>query len=612
MEGNKKIAGFLLAASGALTLLAGLGALRGIDRAVSDLWYQSRSASDGDIVLVGIDQRALEEIGPYQQWGREVIAQAIQTLNQSEDCRPAVIGVDVLFAGETDEESDRWLAQAAGEYGNVVAACSAEIGSALVEDGDGGYRMDPFAVQSFDEPFEALKEAATQGHINAMLDTDGILRHHMLWLDLPDGRRVPSMALAAANLSREYWGMEPVEQPPTDGRGFWYVPFCGAPGDFDQSISVADVLSQRIPADFFADRIVLIGPYAAGLQDSYLTSIDHARPMYGVEFQANAIQALLWGEYKWEAADGVQLAVLFVLLVLGAFVFWRGRVAVSTGLWIALCGGWLLLCKALYSQGLVLHVLWVPVGATILYAACLAVNYVQAARERRLVREKFNHYVAPEIVDEILKQGTNFQALLEAGGKKTSVAVLFVDVRGFTTMSERLDDPEKVVPILNRYLTLIAQCILDNGGTLDKFIGDAAMAFWGAPVPQEDYVMNAVRAAADMAKGSEVLARELKREFDQSVSFGIGVHVGEAVVGNMGSPKHMDYTAIGDTVNTAARLEANAPGGTIYISRAVADCLEGRIAATSLGDAVKLKGKTEGFEVLTLDKILDQRQEGSH
>ena len=334
--------------------------------------------------------------------------------------------------------------------------------------------------------------------------------------------------------------------------------------------------------------------------------------MYGVEFQANAIQALLWGEYKWEAADGVQLAVLFVLLVLGAFVFWRGRVAVSTGLWIALCGGWLLLCKALYSQGLVLHVLWVPVGATILYAACLAVNYVQAARERRLVREKFNHYVAPEIVDEILKQGTNFQALLEAGGKKTSVAVLFVDVRGFTTMSERLDDPEKVVPILNRYLTLIAQCILDNGGTLDKFIGDAAMAFWGAPVPQEDYVMNAVRAAADMAKGSEVLARELKREFGQSVSFGIGVHVGEAVVGNMGSPKHMDYTAIGDTVNTAARLEANAPGGTIYISRAVADCLEGRIAATSLGDAVKLKGKTEGFEVLTLDKILDQRQEGSH
>ena len=612
MEGNKKIAGFLLAAAGALTLLAGLGALRGIDRAASDLWYQSRSASDGDIVLVGIDQRALEEIGPYQQWGREVIAQAIQTLNQSEDCRPAVIGVDVLFAGETDEESDRWLAQAAGEYGNVVAACSAEIGSALVEDGDGGYRMDPFAVQSFDEPFEALKEAATQGHINAMLDTDGILRHHMLWLDLPDGRRVPSMALAAANLSREYWGMDPVEQPPTDGRGFWYVPFCGAPGDFDQSISVADVLSQRIPTDFFADRIVLIGPYAAGLQDSYLTSIDHARPMYGVEFQANAIQALLWGEYKWEAADGVQLAVLFVLLVLGAFVFWRGRVAVSTGLWIALCGGWLLLCKVLYSQGLVLHVLWVPVGATILYAACLAVNYVQAARERRLVREKFNHYVAPEIVDEILKQGTNFQALLEAGGKKTSVAVLFVDVRGFTTMSERLDDPEKVVPILNRYLTLIAQCILDNGGTLDKFIGDAAMAFWGAPVPQEDYVMNAVRAAADMAKGSEVLARELKREFGQSVSFGIGVHVGEAVVGNMGSPKHMDYTAIGDTVNTAARLEANAPGGTIYISRAVADCLEGRIAATSLGDAVKLKGKTEGFEVLTLDKILDQRQEGSH
>lgn len=608
MEGKKTIREVILlvVAAAVLTLLTGLGALQGIDRAACDLWYQSRSASDGDIVLVGIDQQALEEIGPYQKWGRDVIAQVIQTLNKAENCRPAVIGVDVLYAGETDAQADLWLAEAAGEYGNVVMACSAEIGSALVEGANGEYYMDPFVVQSFDEPFEALKKVTTQGHINAMMDTDGILRHHMLWLTLSDGRQVPSLALAIANLFQEYQGLGPVELPSTDSHGFWYVPFCGRPGDFDESISVADVLSGAISADFFADRIVLIGPYATGLQDSYLTSIDHARPMYGVEFQANAVQALLWGEYKSEVMDGVQLAVLFVLLILGSLGFWRRHMIVSTGLWIALCGGWLLLCKGLYRQGVVLHVLWVPVGISILYAACLAGNYIQAAKERRLVREKFNHYVAPEIVNEILKQGTNFQALLEAGGKKTHIAVLFVDIRGFTSMSERLDDPEKVVPILNRYLTLIAQCILDHGGTLDKFVGDAAMAFWGAPMPQEDYVMNAVKAAADMVKRAEPLSQALMQEFGQSVTFGVGVHVGEAVVGNMGSPKHMDYTAIGDTVNTAARLEANAPGGTIYISRAVADCLEGRIATTSLKDQVKLKGKMEGFEVLTMDKILDQ------
>ncbi len=181
--------------------------------------------------------------------------------------------------------------------------------------------------------------------------------------------------------------------------------------------------------------------------------------------------------------------------------------------------------------------------------------------------------------------------------------MLFVDVRGFTTMSEMLSPPQ-VVEILNRYLTLIADCILKNGGTLDKFVGDAAMAFWGAPLPQEDYVMRAVQAAADMVNGSKALSEELMAQFGRTVSFGIGVHVGEAVVGNIGSPQRMDYTAIGDTVNTSARLEANAPGGTIYISRAVADALEGRIRTTSLGDTIKLKGKKDGFEILTLDEIL--------
>ena len=183
--------------------------------------------------------------------------------------------------------------------------------------------------------------------------------------------------------------------------------------------------------------------------------------------------------------------------------------------------------------------------------------------------------------------------------------MLFVDVRGFTTMSEALEPPQ-VVEILNRYLTLIADCILNHHGTLDKFVGDAAMAFWGAPLPQDDYVMLACRAAMDMVKGSEALSQELLARYGRTVSFGVGVHVGPAVVGNIGSPKRMDYTAIGDTVNTSARLEANAPGGTVYISRAVADSLEGRIRATSLGDTIKLKGKKDGFEILTLDEILDE------
>ncbi len=602
-KNNRKALFLMAAAAAVLTFLAALGLLQSADLQVSDLLYQSRAASDGEIVLVGIDQRALEEIGPYDKWGRDIIAQAIEALNESEDCRPAVIGLDILYAGETGEEPDRELSEAAGKYGNVVAACAAEFGDVLADSGDGDYVLDKGAVTAFEEPYDALKAAAEQGHINAMLDTDGILRHHMLELELPDGRKVPSLALAAAEKYREYHGMEAGEKPPVDGKNFWYVPFCGRPGDLYGEISVADLLSGDISADYFAGKIVLIGPYAAGLRDGYITAADHAKLMYGVEYQANVIQALLWEDYKKEAGEGIQLTCLFLVLLAAAAGFWKRRVRTATALWVILCGGYLGLCRIAYDMGWILHVLWIPVGVTILYGGTLAVNYITEAVEKRHVTSTFKRYVAPEIVNEILKEGTDSLGL---GGKLSNIAVLFVDVRGFTPMSELLE-PTQVVEILNRYLSLISECILKNGGTLDKFVGDAAMAFWGAPLPQQDYVMHAVRAAADMVSGSQNLSEELMEQYGRTVDFGIGIHVGEAVVGNIGSPERMDYTAIGDTVNTAARLEANAPAGTIYISRAAADALEGRIRARSLGDTVKLKGKKEGFEVLVMEEILEPR-----
>lgn len=279
---------------------------------------------------------------------------------------------------------------------------------------------------------------------------------------------------------------------------------------------------------------------------------------------------------------------------------WKRPVKPATAAVAALCLGWYILCRMFYEAGYLLHVLWFFVGAAVLYVAALAVNYVDSLMETRRVTGMFGRYVAPEIVKEILKEGTDS---LKLGGTLTDIAVLFVDIRGFTPMSEALD-PETVVEILNRYLTLIQKCIHKNGGTLDKFVGDAAMAFWGAPLPQEDYIMRAARAAMDMVEGSDELSQELLRKYGRTVSFGIGINAGSAVVGNIGAPDRMDYTAIGDTVNTAARLEANAPAGTVYISRTVADALQGRIRVRSLGSSVKLKGKAEGFEVLVLEEIL--------
>lgn len=583
-----------------LTVCASFGVMNRADWLLSDLLNQRQITTDDHIVVVGIDQRALEMLGPYSQWGREIFAQAVEALNQSEECRPAVIALDVLFAGDTQPEQDRRLAEAAGRYGNVVAACAIEFEDTFVEQEGGAFYRDRFFAVSFDEPFEELNAVARQGHINAMLDSDGILRRHLLYATLSDGSEVPSMALAAARMYQEYCKEEMPQLPKTDRRGFWYLPYCALPGDFGGTFSVADLLSGDFSPEYFQGKIVLIGPYVSGLQDSYLTAIDHAAPMYGVEYQANAIHALLRGDYKRKVKDTPQLVCLFLLFFFSFLFLWKRPVKRATLYWAAVCAGWLILCRLAWQWGWILRVLWVPAGITVIYAATLAANYIQAALERQQVTNTFKRYVAPEIVNEILKEGTDSLGL---GGKLTNIAVLFVDIRGFTPMSEMLT-PGQVVEILNRYLTLISRCILSNGGTLDKFVGDAAMAFWGAPLPQEDYVMNAVRAAMDMVEGSQHLSQELMERYGRTVSFGIGVHVGEAVVGNIGSPQRMDYTAIGDTVNTAARLEANAPKGTVFISRAVADALKGRIRATSLGGSIKLKGKQEGFEILTLDEIL--------
>lgn len=585
-----------LLAAALLTLLAGLGVLDRPDRAAADLLYQRPRASEGQIVLVGIDQKALETLGPYNGWDREIFARAVETLNATEEDRPAVIGLDVLFTGTSSPEADAALAEAAGRYGNVVTASAAEFGGALLSDGSGGYTLDGFAPSSYTEPYEALREASAQGHVNAMLDSDGVLRHSLLSFELPDGRQAPSFALTVARKYREAKGQPEPVLPETDSRGFWVLPYTGRPGAYSESLSLADLLDGSLPSGHFRGKIVLIGPYAAGLGDSYVTAIDHAEPMFGVEYQANAIEALLRADHLREAGDLPQLAALFALLLLAFLLFWRRHVLSSTAALLTLAGGWVGLCALLREQGLLLRVLWVPVGTALFYLGCLAANYLRSALETRRVTAAFRRYVAPEIVSELLKTPD----ALKLTGKTTEIAVLFVDVRGFTSLSEQLS-PTEVVAILNRTLSLISDCILRHGGTLDKFVGDAAMAFWGAPLPCADAAEKAARAAVDMVAGSQALSQQLLAEFGRAVSFGIGIHLGEAVVGNVGSPKRMDYTAIGDTVNTAARLEANAPGGKIYISRAVADALGDSVTVTSLGDSVPLKGKQAGFEVLILE-----------
>ena len=600
MKGRKRIliCTASIAVSALFCVIVGLGALRTPDLVVSDALYQHETYTDGEIVVVGMDQRALDEIGPLP-WSRSVMAQAIRYLNSDpEGRRPAVIGVDALYVGESaDPEADLDLARAAAEGGNVVVAAAATLGSELVESGDSFY-MAQNRVQGWDEPYDALLESAQIGHINAQEDMDAVLRHAMLYVDVPEAGRVYSMARVVYEEYCSAKGIAEGALPDTEG-GFFYLPYTTKVGGYYDGISVADLLGGKIDPAFFAGKIVLIGPYTVGMQDSYRTSIDRAAPMYGVEIIANTVDAFRNGFFPKEAGEGIQLAILFVICM-GLFLFlYDRRVMPSLAVWAGTVLLWPGICLLAYRAGVILHPLWVPLFATVLFVGAVAFNYIRTRIEKHKVQNTFGHYIDPAVMKELLERGSD---ALELGGKLYDIAVLFVDVRGFTTMSESMDPPT-VVEIINRYLTLTTECIMKNHGTLDKFVGDCTMAFWNAPVAQEDPVYLACCAAMDMVEGAKGLGKELEERFGRSVSFGVGVNWGPAVIGNIGAPLRMDYTAIGDTVNTAARLEANAPGGQVLISRAVADALGDRAQVTSLGDSIKLKGKADGFEILRLDGL---------
>lgn len=591
-----------LAAALAVTLIAGSGALRRVDKWAQDTLFQRRGVTSPEIVLIGIDEEALAALGPYNTWTREVMASALEALAADPAQLPAVVAIDTLYSGESAPQSDERLVRAVQALPAVVTATAADFGTAY-QAVDGGVEVSAFSVLGYETAFEALRAVSTQGHINAMYDGDGIMRHALLYLDVPaaDGlpaQRVYSMAYETARLYLASQGRS-VPLPETDPRGHFYIPFTGKPGDFYDGYSIAKLIDGTLPPQLFAGKIVLIGPYAVGLQDAYFTPISRDEQMNGVELQANVIQAFLENSFKQEVSDLPQLAALFLAAFGAMWLFLRSKPLRGGLIALLLAAAAPAAAMLLYGAGYVVHPLWIPAAAALLYVAAVARHYTLAALERQRVTRTFERYVAPEIVQEILKEGADG---LKLGGSLRNIAVLFVDVRGFTTMSERLQ-PEQVVFILNRYLAMTSSCVEKNRGTLDKFVGDATMAFWGAPLDMEDPVYWAARTALDIVAGAHQVSEQLKNEIGEELRVGVGVHFGPAVVGNMGSERHMDYTAIGDTVNTAARLEANAPGGTVYISRAVADILGERAKTTSLGGSIRLKGKAEGFEVLTLDEL---------
>ena len=345
-----------IALSAVLALLCLAGILKRPDKWIQDSLYQEEKAWSGRIVVIGIDEKALSEIGPYQTWGRGVMASALEALASDPEHLPAVVAVDTLYSGTSDDpEADERLVQAVKKLGCVVSASAGQIGAEVKEDENGRLYYTYHQLLSYDEPFAALGDAsAAVGHINAEYDMDGIMRHAILKLPEKSGISVYSMAYEIARLYGEKQGVA-VKEPPVDARSYWYVDYSGKPGAYYDDVSIADLIAGRVDPSYYEDRIVLIGPHASGLQDSYFTPIDRAQQMYGVEFQANEIEAILDGRYKTEVPDLLQVLILFVIAALCGYLFFaKFKLRGSSVLAAVVIILGVVLGKVLYEQGLIL------------------------------------------------------------------------------------------------------------------------------------------------------------------------------------------------------------------------------------------------------------------
>ena len=575
-----------------MTGIAAVGWLDDFDAKFSDYLYQKVGEKNSDILVVGIDTETVRNFGS-PTIRRSDFAKVIENLNKNSDSRPAVIGIDGVFTGENinDGDSDEKLVKAAAEYKNVVVGSEADFDDESYFDSTGK------KIWKWIPPFQKLLEVAETGHINAVSEPDGSIRKSFLCIDVTERGKLFSFSRVIYEKYCDYKNIEKNSLPEVAEDKTFYIPFTAE--NYSADYNFWDVMNGDFDTKIFKDKIVLIGLYAPGMQDATPTSLSRANLMYGVDIHANIIDAFQKNFIPRELDKFPQLIILFAVCFVAEIFLRKSKMKTSTIIWLTIFVSWIIICKIFYQNEIVLHAFWIPFAASILFVGAISTNYILTGIEKNKISSIFSRYVDPVVMNQLLDGG---KKSLDLGGKLQNIAVLFVDIRGFTSMSEELP-PATVVEILNRYLTLTAECVRKNHGTLDKFVGDCTMAFWNAPVQQKNSVYLACKAAMDMIKNSKKLNDELLEKYGRKISFGIGVHWGSAVVGNIGTTFRMDYTAIGDTVNTAARLESNALGGTVLISEAVKKILGSQANVVSLGNEIKLKGKTDDFEIFMLQSL---------
>jgi adenylate cyclase len=446
--------------------------------------------------------------------------------------------------------------------------------------------------------------AAHTGHINALPDADGTLRRAPL-VQRYDGRYYPSLSVQVARallggerlaLRTEPYGIAGLEIGgrfvPTDEQGRLLVRYRGPEQTF-ATVSIADILAGRADPRLLRDRAVLIGATAKGIGDIRVTPYGAAYP--GVELHANVVEDLLAGGFlrRPEWMGIVDVAILIALGLALAWVLPRAGVRGGALLALGALAAYLILAWQLFqAQGLWLNVVYPTLLVAALFVSTTLVQYFSAESEKRYLRTAFQHYVTATVIDEIVAD----TGKLRLGGEKRELSVLFSDIRGFTSISEKFA-PEELVRFLNIYFTAMTDKVFDHKGSLDKYIGDAIMAVFGAPIADPHHARGACRAALDMVGALKRLEGEWQRNGLPAlqVDIGIGINSGPMIVGNMGSVDRFNYTVTGDAVNLAARIEPlnKIYGTSILVSEYTYEQAKDELPGAREIDRVRVRGREQ-------------------
>jgi adenylate cyclase len=501
-------------------------------------------APDPDIAIIAIDDKSIAALGRYP-WSRDNYARLIDKLAS---VKAKAVMFDAFFPERENQRNDALFAAATKRAGNVV------LGVAFNFDKDG-------QVTTITRSLPEIERGAVGvGLINQMPDDDGVVRRIPLLLE-KDGKQTPSLGLMAAKLAL---GEKEIKADdfeialggrriPVDEENRMWLNYVGGPGAYPY-YSFVDVVQGRVPAEKLKGKILFLGATALGVYDMRVTPFHKNSP--GVEIHATVADNIISQRYIRQGGMEALIDMAFIILmgVLAHFLTTRLRLYGAIPATAVLLAGYIWFTYYMFNAGHWINMIYPTMSAIVAVLVGGGFRYLVLERDAREMRSMFSSYLSPKLVARLEKD----PEAAKIGGDNKEVTVLFTDIKGFTTFSES-HPPQEVVTRLNGYLGAMVQVIERHDGTIDKFIGDGIMAYWGAPLAQPDHAKLAIDCIKAINKRMGELRTQWEAEGLEPFTIRGGIQSGEVVAGNVGlAGKKMEYTVIGDTVNQAARLEGTA------------------------------------------------------